>query len=74
MPEGPVFMSPNRLLYSFYEEVILKRPDRFKIACLKDIRSLFPLNHQPFYAGFGNRPTVKIIFFRIVKYIFLRIF
>eukprot|EP01117_Protostelium_nocturnum_P020925 TRINITY_DN975_c0_g1_i1.p1 TRINITY_DN975_c0_g1~~TRINITY_DN975_c0_g1_i1.p1 ORF type:complete len:944 (+),score=418.69 TRINITY_DN975_c0_g1_i1:187-3018(+) len=57
MPLGPVFLSPNRLLTAFNNEVILRRPEEFKIACLKDIKSLFPENSQPFYAGFGNRTT-----------------
>jgi phosphatidate phosphatase LPIN len=33
--------------------VIEKKPEEFKIACLKDIQTLFPSN--PFYAGFGNK-------------------
>jgi len=57
MPPGPVFLSPNRLLTAFNNEVILRRPEEFKIACLKDIKSIFPPNSQPFYAGFGNRNT-----------------
>jgi phosphatidate phosphatase LPIN len=60
MPAGPVLMSPSRLLSAFNQEVILRRPEEFKIACLKDIRDLFPKHVQPFYAGFGNRPTVSV--------------
>jgi phosphatidate phosphatase LPIN len=63
MPLGPLLLSPNRLLSSFNQEVILRRPEEFKIACLRDIRSLFPANVSPFYAGFGNRPTVRNFFF-----------
>jgi len=37
--------------------VIERRPDEFKIACLSDLKALFP-SKQPFFAGFGNRPTV----------------
>jgi phosphatidate phosphatase LPIN len=59
LPPGPIFMSPSRLLSSLHQEVLLRRPDEFKIACLKDIQSLFPADSQPFYAGFGNRPTVR---------------
>lgn len=29
----------------------------FKIACLNNIRHLFPDGIDPFYAGFGNRDT-----------------
>eukprot|EP01119_Soliformovum_irregulare_P021520 TRINITY_DN7182_c0_g1_i1.p1 TRINITY_DN7182_c0_g1~~TRINITY_DN7182_c0_g1_i1.p1 ORF type:complete len:897 (-),score=322.29 TRINITY_DN7182_c0_g1_i1:45-2735(-) len=57
LPPGPVLMSPNRLLTSFNQEVILRRPEEFKIACLKDIKSLFTEGTQPYYAGFGNRAT-----------------
>ena len=34
-----------------------RRPHEFKIACLEDIRALFPPEWNPFYAGFGNRDT-----------------
>ncbi|KAL7748650.1 lipin Ned1 [Sorochytrium milnesiophthora] len=37
-------------------EVIQRRPEVFKIACLKQIRSLFK-ERNPFHAGFGNRHT-----------------
>eukprot|EP01113_Clastostelium_recurvatum_P022951 TRINITY_DN2745_c0_g1_i5.p1 TRINITY_DN2745_c0_g1~~TRINITY_DN2745_c0_g1_i5.p1 ORF type:complete len:1209 (-),score=333.80 TRINITY_DN2745_c0_g1_i5:62-3688(-) len=57
LPDGPVMMSPNRLLTSFNREVIRRNPEEFKIACLKDIRGLYSDGHTPFYAGFGNRPT-----------------
>jgi len=53
-------MSPDRLLHSFNREVILKRPQVFKIACLKNIVKLFPRDVQPFYCGFGNRETDAI--------------
>lgn len=60
-------MSPDRLLTAFHREVILKRPDEFKIACLKDIRRLFEQsgNSVPFYAGFGNRPTDVLSYFSV---------
>ena len=38
-------------------EVYLRKPEMFKMACLKDILSLFPGRTNPFYAGFGNRLT-----------------
>lgn len=50
-------MSPDRLLTSFNREVILRKPQVFKIACLKNILKLFPRNQSPFYCGFGNRET-----------------
>jgi phosphatidate phosphatase LPIN len=39
--------------------VIERRPEEFKIACLSDVKALFPVK-QPFYAGFGNRETVSL--------------
>mmetsp|Transcript_30350 Transcript_30350/g.84838 ORF Transcript_30350/g.84838 Transcript_30350/m.84838 type:complete len:941 (-) Transcript_30350:1526-4348(-) len=57
LPPGPVLLSPDRLLTSFNREVILRKPELFKIAVLKDIRSLFPTTVKPYYAGFGNRMT-----------------
>ncbi|KAJ3055774.1 hypothetical protein HK097_009344 [Rhizophlyctis rosea] len=56
LPEGPIIMSPDRLLKSFHREVILRRPEEFKMACLRDIKRLFG-DRSPFYAGFGNRIT-----------------
>lgn len=56
MPDGPVIMSPDRLIAALKREVIYRRPEEFKIAVLKDIKSLF-INRNPFYAGFGNRVT-----------------
>lgn len=34
LPEGPIIMSPDRLMRSFNREVIQKKPQVFKIACL----------------------------------------
>jgi phosphatidate phosphatase LPIN len=42
---------------SFNREVILKKPQVFKVACLSNIRHLYPEGWEPFYAGFGNRET-----------------
>lgn len=69
LPLGPVILSPDRTMAALRREVILKKPEVFKIACLNDIRSLyFNTNGQdeteeneekptPFFAGFGNRIT-----------------
>lgn len=36
----------------------MRKPEVFKMACLRDIQRLFgPSAHIPFYAGFGNRIT-----------------
>ncbi|RKP25270.1 Lipin/Ned1/Smp2-domain-containing protein, partial [Syncephalis pseudoplumigaleata] len=56
LPDGPVVMSPDRLFTSFHREVILRKPEVFKMACLRDIKRLFN-GENPFYAGFGNRIT-----------------
>ncbi|KAI8360762.1 Lipin/Ned1/Smp2-domain-containing protein [Choanephora cucurbitarum] len=59
LPEGPVIMSPDRLFTSLHREVIIRKPEVFKMACLKDIKRLFG-ERDTFYAGFGNRITDAI--------------
>jgi phosphatidate phosphatase PAH1 len=56
LPDGPVLLSPTSVLMAFRKEIIERKPDEFKIACLTDLMSLFP-EKCPFYAGFGNRET-----------------
>lgn len=49
-------------LYHFLcREVIEKKPEKFKVECLTDIRQLFYPNPEPFYAAFGNRATVSLL-------------
>ncbi|XP_025833353.1 phosphatidate phosphatase LPIN3 isoform X2 [Agrilus planipennis] len=55
MPDGPVLLNPTSLLTAFHREVIEKKPEQFKIACMSDIRQLFPSDADPFYAGYGNK-------------------
>lgn len=57
LPDGPLLVSPASLFQAFYKEVIERKPEEFKISCLNDVRSLFPIEHNPFYAGYGNRDT-----------------
>lgn len=69
LPVGPVILSPDRTMAALRREVILKKPEVFKIACLNDLRKLYfgDLNYDddeekdelptPFIAGFGNRIT-----------------
>jgi phosphatidate phosphatase LPIN len=38
-------------------EIYLRKPEVFKMACLRDILGLFNGKENPFYAGFGNRLT-----------------
>lgn len=60
MPDGPVIMSPDRLIKSFKREVIYKQPQIFKIAALRNIKNLFYEHESPFIGGFGNRDTDAI--------------
>lgn len=85
LPKGPVILSPDRTMAALRREIILKKPEVFKMACLTDIKSLFfshPKNsgnedaeddRTPFYAGFGNRIT-DAISYRSVKIPSHRIF
>uniref|UniRef100_A0AAQ4PY95 phosphatidate phosphatase n=1 Tax=Gasterosteus aculeatus aculeatus TaxID=481459 RepID=A0AAQ4PY95_GASAC len=57
LPIGPVLLSPSSLFSALHREVIEKKPEKFKVECLNDIKNLFYPNTQPFYAAFGNRPT-----------------
>uniref|UniRef100_A0A8C6KP68 phosphatidate phosphatase n=1 Tax=Nothobranchius furzeri TaxID=105023 RepID=A0A8C6KP68_NOTFU len=57
LPMGPVLLSPSSLFSALHREVIEKKPEKFKVECLTDIKHLFYPNTQPFYAAFGNRPT-----------------
>lgn len=85
LPKGPVILSPDRTMAALKREIILKKPEVFKMACLRDINSLYfslsiggkPLDEDddrtPFYAGFGNRIT-DAISYRSVKIPSHRIF
>ncbi|XP_038582894.1 phosphatidate phosphatase LPIN1-like isoform X2 [Micropterus salmoides] len=57
LPMGPVLLSPSSLFSALHREVIEKKPEKFKVECLTDIKNLFYPNTEPFYAAFGNRPT-----------------
>ena len=57
LPDGPLLLNPTSLISAFHREVIERKPEQFKIACLSDIQALFPQN--PFYAGYGNRINVS---------------
>lgn len=72
LPPGPVILSPDRTMAALRREIILKKPEVFKMACLRDISSLYfsktgasqsvdeADERTPFYAGFGNRITDAI--------------
>ncbi|KAK7022848.1 Lipin-3 [Halocaridina rubra] len=54
LPDGPLLLNPTSLVQALHREVIEKKPEEFKISCLRDIQALFqPRN--PFYSGYGNR-------------------
>ena len=57
LPKGAVIMSPDRTIAALRREVYLRKPEVFKMACLRDILGLFGQKKSPFYAGFGNRLT-----------------
>ncbi|XP_034026849.1 phosphatidate phosphatase LPIN2-like isoform X2 [Thalassophryne amazonica] len=57
LPQGPLMLSPSSLFSAFHREIIEKKPERFKIECLTDIKNLFVPNMHPFYAAFGNRDS-----------------
>ncbi|KAH0909973.1 hypothetical protein HID58_033294 [Brassica napus] len=65
LPDGPVVISPDGVFPSLYREVIRRAPHEFKISCLAEIRALFPPEHNPFYAGFGNRNTDEISYLEV---------
>ena len=52
LPQGPVIMSPDRTMAALRREIYLRKPEIFKMACLRDIQHLFGESCNPFYAGF----------------------
>jgi phosphatidate phosphatase LPIN len=73
LPKGPVIMSPDRTIAALRREIYLRKPEVFKMACLRDILSLFRGRQNPFYAGFGNRFT-DALSYRSVNIPSIRIF
>ncbi|XP_062918551.1 phosphatidate phosphatase LPIN2 isoform X2 [Mobula hypostoma] len=55
LPRGPLLLAPSSLFSALHREVIEKKPEKFKIECLNDIKNLFNVCNEPFYAAFGNR-------------------
>eukprot|EP01038_Epipyxis_sp_PR26KG_P010042 gene10042-13500_t len=51
LPAGPIFKSPESLIRAFGAS----RTDVFKAAALRGVKSLFPVNHNPYHACFGFR-------------------
>ncbi|XP_053552397.1 phosphatidate phosphatase LPIN2 [Bombina bombina] len=65
LPRGPLMLSPSSLFSAFHREVIEKKPEKFKIECLDDIKNLFAPYKQPFYAAFGNRPNDVFAYMKV---------
>ena len=57
LPKGPTIMSPDRTIAALRRELYIRKPEVFKMACLRDIKNLFGPERKPFHAGFGNRLT-----------------
>ncbi|XP_061661553.1 phosphatidate phosphatase LPIN2-like isoform X3 [Syngnathoides biaculeatus] len=57
LPRGPLMLAPSSLFSAFHREMIEKKPEKFKVECLSDIRKLFSPGVRPFYAAFGNRES-----------------
>lgn len=60
LPHGPVILSPDRTMAALKREMILRKPEVFKMQCLRDLQNLFGKENKPFHAGFGNRITDAI--------------
>lgn len=41
LPTGPVILSPDRTIEALKREIVLKKPQVFKMACLNDIEALY---------------------------------
>lgn len=57
LPKGPTLMSPDRTIAALRRELYIRKPEVFKMACLRDIKNLYGPDRTPFSAGFGNRLT-----------------
>ena len=66
LPKGPVILSPDRTIAALRREIYLRKPEVFKMACLRDIGTLFGEGRNAFFAGFGNRLT-DALSYRSVK-------
>jgi len=60
LPKGPTILSPDRTMAALRREIYLRKPHVFKMATLRDIRSLYGPDNHCFSAGFGNRLTDQI--------------
>ena len=65
MPIGPMMMNESGYVDAIKTEIIDKVPQEFKIECLLNLLKLFPNDVEPFYAGFGNKPSDKLAYEKI---------
>lgn len=65
LPDGPVIHNPDGIFNAIYREMILKKPEDFKIECLNQIKILFG-GKNPYLAGFGNRIT-DVVTYKAMK-------
>ncbi|KAH7830332.1 putative phosphatidate phosphatase LPIN [Monocercomonoides exilis] len=65
MPVGPVLLSPMSLYSSLRLEVFQRRPDLFKIMCLREVQDCFPSEFGHLYAAFGNRATDTVSYMSV---------
>ena len=62
LPKGPVILSPDRTIAALRREVYLRKPEIFKMACLRDIMALFSSHggssstHESAEAGLHVKP------------------
>jgi phosphatidate phosphatase LPIN len=57
LPKGPVIMSPDRTMAALRREVYLRKPEVFKMACLRDIMNLFTSDSQAIDNTAPNSPV-----------------
>ena len=65
MPTGPIMMNDNGYIDAIKTEIIDKVPQEFKIECLFNILKLFPPEVEPYYAGFGNKPSDQFAYEKV---------
>lgn len=64
LPPGPVITAYNSTRNAFLREVVLRRPEAFKIYILRLIRDAFEPS-APFVCGLGNRVTDDLTYERV---------
>lgn len=60
LPKGPVIMSPDRTMAALRREVYLRKPEVFKMACLRDVMNLFTTDTPVFSGSTDSRPNATV--------------